>query len=135
MLFENREVSTEQSVTRSIGNISQFFYANSTGFARMSGRKESVTSGGMTTVSNIHRFVKFDYGHAGPYLKKTLTQMQRKHGDTVPLDSELNFASAFDDESHVQVFKLGPRTYAYGRLGMPRQLCQGRQQWLTPRIR
>lgn len=135
LLFENRSVSTEQNVMRSIGNYSQFFYANSTGFAQVSGRNESVTPTGVTTVSNVHRFLKFDYALAGPYLKKTLTQMLRKHGDTVPLESKTGFASTLHEETHLQVLKLGPKTYAFGRLGMPRQICQGRQQWLTPRIR
>ena len=135
MLFETRRVSTEKDVLRSVGNYSQFFYANSSGFARMSGRHESVNPTGVTTVRNVHRFLKFDYALAGPYLKKTLTQMLRKHGDTMPLDSKTDFASTLHEETHQQVLKLGPKTYAFGRLGMPRQLCQGRQQWLTPRVR
>lgn len=135
ILLETHRVSTEQDVMRSIGNYSQFFYANSSGFARMSGRHESVTPTGVKTVSNVHRFLKFDYALAGPYLKKTLTQILRKHGDTVPLDSKTDFASTPHEETHQQVLKLGPKTYAFGRLGMPRQLCQGRQQWLSPRVR
>lgn len=135
MLLESRRVSTEQDVTRSIGNYSQFFYANSTGFARVSGRNESITPKGKTTVSNEHRFLMFDYGYAGPYLKKTITQILRKHGDTIPLTGKVGFASALHEETHQQVLKLGPNTYAFGRLGMPRHICQGRQEWLAPRVR
>lgn len=39
------------------------------------------------------------------------------------------------EDVYDQVLKLGPNTYSFGRLGMPRQICQGRQGWLMPRLR
>ena len=72
---------------------------------------------------------------AGPYLKNKSTKITRKQGDTLSDDQELAFMSVPGEDVYDQVLKLGPNTYSFGRLGMPRQICQGRQGWLMPRLR
>ena len=134
MAFEVTRVSPKQALVRSVGNYSQFFYGSSSGIGRLSGRNERL-SGGVSAVSNVHRFVEFDYKQAGPYLKKSITHMSRRKGDTSSNDKHMAFSSVQGDEEYVQVFKLGPGTYAFGGLGMPRQVCGGRQRWLNPRVR
>lgn len=134
MAFEVTHISPEQALVRSMGNYSQFFYGGGSGIARLSGRNER-PSDGVTAVSNVHRFIEFDYKQAGPYLKKDITHVSRRKGDTLSSDQYMAFSSVQGDEEYVQVFKLGPSTYAFGGLGMPGQVCEGRQGWLTPRVR
>ena len=134
MAFEMARKEPEQILVRSMGNYSQFFYGGGSGIARLSGRNER-PSDGVTAVSNVHRFIEFDYKQAGPYLKKDITHVSRRKGDTLSSDQYMAFSSVQGDEEYVQVFKLGPSTYAFGGLGMPGQVCEGRQGWLTPRVR
>lgn len=135
MAFEMARKEPEQILVRSMGNYSQFFYGNATGIARLSGRNEHCASSELPKVSTVHRLVDFSYKQAGPYLKKTITAMSRKRGDTAASDQHRVFSTAQGDEVYMQVFKLGPSTYAFGRLGMPRQVCEGRQGWLSPKVR
>ena len=133
--FEMLVLSPDQTAERTLGSYSQFFYGNNLGFARISGRKVLVLQNDQTEVHNFHRFIDFKYAQAGPYLKNKVTKVTRLHGDTLNADHDLAFMSAPGMDAYFQVLKLGPNTYSFGRLGMPRQICQGRQGWLMPRLR
>ena len=133
--FEMLVTSSDQRVERTLGSYSQFFYGNNLGFSRISGRKVHVLKNHQTQVHNFYRFMDFKYVQAGPYLKNKITKITRKQGDTLSDDQELAFMSVPGEDVYDQVLKLGPNTYSFGRLGMPRQICQGRQGWLMPRLR
>ena len=135
LAFEVARREPAQVLVRSMGNYNQFFYGNATGVARLSGRNEHWKNNAPKPVSNVHRLIEFSYKQAGPYLKKTTTRMRRRKGDTSPSDPHMVVSTAQGDEVYMQVFKLGPSTYAFGRLGMPRQVCEGRQGWLSPKVR
>ena len=133
--FEMLAISADRTAERTLGSYSQFFRGNDLGFSRIGGRKVQVAKGGETHVYNFHRFVDFKYVQAGPYLKNTVTKVTRKKGDTLEGDQDLAFLNTPGEDVYVQVLKLGPSTYSFGRLGMPLQICQGRQGWLMPRLR
>ena len=133
--FEMLVSSSDQTAERTLGSYSQFFYGNNLGFSRISGRKVRTLKNGQTRVHNFNRFIDFKYVQAGPYLKNKVTKVTRKQGDTLDDDQHLAFMSPPGEDVYVQVLKLGPSTYSFGRLGMPRQICQGRQGWLMPRLR
>ena len=133
--FEMLVISSDQTAERTLGSYSQFFYGSNLGFARISGRKVLDLKNDQVEVHNFHRFIDFKYVQAGPYLKNRVTKMTRKQGDTLSDDKPLVFMSAPGEDVYLQVLKLGPNTYSFGRLGMPRQICQGRQGWLMPRLR
>lgn len=133
--FEVLVVSSDFTDERTLGSYSQFFNGNNIGFSRISGRKVLLLKGTKSQVYNFHRFVDFKYMQAGPYLKKTVTKITRKRGDTLSDEQSLAFMSAPGEDVYTQVLKLGPNTYSFGHLGMPRQICQGRQGWLMPRLR
>ena len=133
--FEMLVTSSDQRVERTLGSYSQFFYGNNLGFSRISGRKVNVLKNHQTRVHNFYRFMDLNYVKAGPYLKNKITKITRKLGDTLSDDQELAFMSVPGEDVYDQVLKLGPNTYSFGRLGMPRQICQGRQGWLMPRLR
>ena len=133
--FEMLVTSSDQRVERTLGSYSQFFYGNNLGFSRISGRKVNVLKNHQTRGHNFYRFMDFKYVQAGPYLKNKITKITRKQGDTLSDDQELAFMSVPGEDVYDQVLKLGPNTYSFGRLGMPRQICQGRQGWLMPRLR
>lgn len=135
LAFEVTRIEPQQVLVRSMGNYSHFFYGDGTGIARLSVRNEHQRNNKASWVSTVHRLVDFSYKQAGPYLKKTITAMSRKRGDTAASDKHKVFSTAQGDEVYMQVFKLGPRTYAFGSLGMPRQVCEGRQGWLNPKVR
>ena len=133
--FEMLVISSDQTAERTLGSYSQFFYGSNLGFARISGRKVLDLKNDQVEVHNFHRFIDFKYVQAGPYLKNKVTKVTRLHGDTLNEDQELAFMSVPGEDVYLQVLKLGPNTYSFGRLGMPRQICQGRQGWLMPRLR
>ena len=133
--FEVLAIASDQTAERTLGSYSQFFHGNHSGFSRISGRKVSTLADGQTRVQNFHRFVDFKYAQAGPYLKNTVAKITRKKGDTLNEGQELVFISSPGEDVYMQVLKLGPSTYSFGGLGMPRQICQGRQGWLMPRLR
>lgn len=135
LAFEVFKVTPDQAEERSVGIYSQFFRADLRGFSRLSGRKEQLQAGDKTRVSNFHRVVDFEYAQAGPYLKKKIIKVARKKGDTLAQDQDLPFMTPVGEDTYSQVFRLGANSYAFGRLGMPRQICQDRQGWLTPRLR
>ena len=133
--FEMLAISSDQTAERTLGSYSQFFRGNDLGFSRIGGRKVQTFKGAQTHVYNFHRFVDFQYVQAGPYLKNTVTKITRKKGDTLEGDQDLAFMNTPGEDVYVQVLKLGPSTYSFGRLGMPLQICQGRQGLLMPRLR
>ena len=135
MNFEVLVVSSEFTAERTLGSYSQFFNGNNIGFSRISGRKVLLLNEAKSQVYNFHRFVDFKYMQAGPYLKSTVTKITRKRGDTLSDEQNLAFMSEPGEDVYIQVLKLGPNTYSFGHLGMPRQICQGRQGWLMPRLR
>lgn len=124
--FEMLAISADHTAERTLGSYSQFFRGNDLGFSRIGGRKVQVAKGGDTHVYNFHRFVDFKYVQAGPYLKNTVTKITRKKGDTLMMTRPGLYERPGEDV-YVQVLKLGPSTYSFGRLGMPLQICQGRQ--------
>lgn len=85
-------------------------------------------------VYNFHRFVDFKYVQAGPYLKNTVTKITRKKGDTLDDDQDLAFMNAPGGRLCSGI-ETGPKYLLVRRLGMPLQICQGRQGWLMPRLR
>lgn len=133
--FEVLAIASDQTVERTLGSYSQFFQGDNSGFSRISGRKVNTLIDGQTRVQNFHRFVDFKYLQAGPYLKNTVAKITRKKGDTLREGEELAFISPPGEDVYMQVLRLGPNTYSFGGLGMPRQICQGRQGWLMPRLR
>ena len=133
--FEVLVTSSDQTAERTLGSYSQFFYGNNLGFSQISGRKVDFLKNDQTVVHNFHRFMDFKYVQAGPYLKNRITKITHKKGDTLSDDKTLAFTSTPGEDVYLQVLKLGPNTYSFGRLGMPRQICQGRQGWLMPRLR
>lgn len=135
LAFEILKVAPDQAKERSVGIYSQFFRGDARGFSQLSGRKEQLQALDKGPVSSFHRIVDFEYAQAGPYLKRTVIKVERKNGDTLSDDQGLPFMAPVGKDVYAQVLRLGPNTYAFGRLGMPRQICQGRQGWLTPRLR